>query len=83
MGELTEPDDHMGPEDLIDAAAESLLTALASLDDIRRSLQGHSELPRHERLDVVLLSARPRCRAGERKSARRPRKRGAFPRSVE
>jgi len=71
MGDLTDPDDDMGPAELIDAASDSLLTVLASLEDIRRSLRGRAEPPRHERLNVVLLAAR------------RPRKRGAFPRGVE
>lgn len=57
----------MDPDELIDEARGSLLTALARLDDIDRALGGEALLPSQERCRVVLLSARRRNRKRPRK----------------
>jgi len=82
-----DPDvDLQEPTELVDEACQHLFTALAALDDIRKVLRGESPPPRQGRLNVVVLSARPTCRIrdrNDRKSSKRPRRRGPYPRKVE
>lgn len=52
----------MDPDELIDEARGSLLTALARLDDIDRALGGEALPPPRARCRVVLLSAHRRNR---------------------
>lgn len=55
---MTDSLDHMGPDELIEEASQSLLIALAKLDGIRRALhEDWDSPPGQEPSNVVLLSA--------------------------
>ena len=56
---MNDPDDLLDPAELAQEASRHLLSALAALDDLNRSLRGDALPSPQPRCNVVLLSARP------------------------
>jgi len=57
---LNDSDDFLDPDELIDAASQDLLAALATLERVRRALHGQAEPLRPEPANVIRFLPRPK-----------------------